>query len=365
MIFIRMQAANDSGDLNDLRAFTTPEMFAAVKLDLQERGPRRSAPTSSASTPKCSTSPRKPTAGRQRPLPRPDPRGDGRRRRAVRRGLAPGQAHRRQPRVGDRRHPAGGRPPAGLKLFVVTGASRGMGAALAEQRPADAGHPVPLLCLSRRRRARSGAPRAAARPCEQWQADLAEPVAVAARLQAWLAARDGRPLRPGHADQQRRRADADRPARGLQRRGALGGPARRPRGAAGADRGVPARHRRAGAASGACSTSRPASAGGRWPDRRPTAPPRPAWTTCRVPSRSTRPCRQRRQDRLARAGRDRHRHAVAAAQAAAPRLPGSADLRRAEGNRAADLRQDAAARVLAFLGRADFGTAPVADVRDA
>jgi predicted lipid-binding transport protein (Tim44 family) len=33
-----MQAANDSADLNDLRAFTTPEMFAAIKLDLQERG---------------------------------------------------------------------------------------------------------------------------------------------------------------------------------------------------------------------------------------------------------------------------------------------------------------------------------------
>jgi predicted lipid-binding transport protein (Tim44 family) len=38
MIFIRMQAANDSADLNDLRQFTTPEMFAAVKLDLQDRG---------------------------------------------------------------------------------------------------------------------------------------------------------------------------------------------------------------------------------------------------------------------------------------------------------------------------------------
>jgi predicted lipid-binding transport protein (Tim44 family) len=37
LIFIRMQAANDVADLNDLRAFTTPEMFAAVKLDLQER----------------------------------------------------------------------------------------------------------------------------------------------------------------------------------------------------------------------------------------------------------------------------------------------------------------------------------------
>ena len=38
MIFIRMQTANDSADLNDLRTFTTPEMFAAVKLELQERG---------------------------------------------------------------------------------------------------------------------------------------------------------------------------------------------------------------------------------------------------------------------------------------------------------------------------------------
>jgi predicted lipid-binding transport protein (Tim44 family) len=37
MIFIRMQAANDSGDLNDLRAFTTPEMFASLKVDLQDR----------------------------------------------------------------------------------------------------------------------------------------------------------------------------------------------------------------------------------------------------------------------------------------------------------------------------------------
>ena len=39
MIFIRLQAANDAGDLNDLRAFTTPEMFAAIRLELQERGP--------------------------------------------------------------------------------------------------------------------------------------------------------------------------------------------------------------------------------------------------------------------------------------------------------------------------------------
>jgi predicted lipid-binding transport protein (Tim44 family) len=39
MIFIRMQAANDAADVNDLRNFTTPELFADLRLDLQERGP--------------------------------------------------------------------------------------------------------------------------------------------------------------------------------------------------------------------------------------------------------------------------------------------------------------------------------------
>jgi predicted lipid-binding transport protein (Tim44 family) len=38
LIFIRMQAANDLGDLDDLRNFMTPEMFAAARLDLQDRG---------------------------------------------------------------------------------------------------------------------------------------------------------------------------------------------------------------------------------------------------------------------------------------------------------------------------------------
>ena len=37
LIFIRMQAANDKADLDDLRQFATPEMFAVFKLDLQER----------------------------------------------------------------------------------------------------------------------------------------------------------------------------------------------------------------------------------------------------------------------------------------------------------------------------------------
>lgn len=36
-IFIRLQAANDAADLEDLRKFTTPELFASLRLDLQER----------------------------------------------------------------------------------------------------------------------------------------------------------------------------------------------------------------------------------------------------------------------------------------------------------------------------------------
>ena len=39
MIFIRLQAANDIADLDDLRRFTTPELFASLRLELQERGP--------------------------------------------------------------------------------------------------------------------------------------------------------------------------------------------------------------------------------------------------------------------------------------------------------------------------------------
>jgi len=38
MVFIRMQAANDAGNIDDLRKFTTPELFASLRLDLQERG---------------------------------------------------------------------------------------------------------------------------------------------------------------------------------------------------------------------------------------------------------------------------------------------------------------------------------------
>jgi predicted lipid-binding transport protein (Tim44 family) len=37
--FVRLQTANDARNLDDIREFTTPEMFAEVKLQMDERGP--------------------------------------------------------------------------------------------------------------------------------------------------------------------------------------------------------------------------------------------------------------------------------------------------------------------------------------
>ncbi|NJD88711.1 MAG: Tim44 domain-containing protein [Betaproteobacteria bacterium] len=36
--FIRLQAANDAGDLDDIRDFTTPEMFAEIAMQVRDRG---------------------------------------------------------------------------------------------------------------------------------------------------------------------------------------------------------------------------------------------------------------------------------------------------------------------------------------
>jgi len=36
--FIRLQAANDAGNLDDIREFTSPEMFAEIKMEMAERG---------------------------------------------------------------------------------------------------------------------------------------------------------------------------------------------------------------------------------------------------------------------------------------------------------------------------------------
>ncbi|WP_082549202.1 SDR family NAD(P)-dependent oxidoreductase [Rhizobacter sp. Root404] len=78
---------------------------------------------------------------------------------------------------------------SGRKLFVLTGASRGMGAALAEQLIAP---DHVLLCIARRHNDGLAAQaEAAGVRCEQWALDLAEPVGAAARLQGWLGALDG------------------------------------------------------------------------------------------------------------------------------------------------------------------------------
>jgi len=36
--FVRLQAANDAGNMEDIRQFTTPEMYAEVQMEYQERG---------------------------------------------------------------------------------------------------------------------------------------------------------------------------------------------------------------------------------------------------------------------------------------------------------------------------------------
>ena len=72
-------------------------------------------------------------------------------------------------------------------LTVLTGASRGMGLAMAGQLLA-AGHQ--LLCISRKTNDTLAAQASAAgASCEQWPQDLAQAETAAARLQTWLAAR--------------------------------------------------------------------------------------------------------------------------------------------------------------------------------
>jgi NAD(P)-dependent dehydrogenase (short-subunit alcohol dehydrogenase family) len=73
-------------------------------------------------------------------------------------------------------------------LTILTGASRGMGHAMAEQLLA-AGHD--LLCISRKTSDDLAAKAAqAGRQCEQWPQDLARAENAAARLETWLKSQD-------------------------------------------------------------------------------------------------------------------------------------------------------------------------------
>ena len=248
-------------------------------------------------------------------------------------------------------------------LFVLTGASRGLGAAMAEQL-LEPHHQ--LLCLSRKtsEALAANAARTGAR-LEQWPIDLAQPVEAAARLQAWLqrldAARFGTATlinnagviaRVGALDDDR---DADLSAAlrvGLEAPLLLSAAFLR------ATRAWPAQRRVLNISSG---LGRRAMAG------------------------SAAYC-------AAKAGMDHFSRAVALDEAQRERparivslAPGVIDTDMQVQLRAADAAgfpeqgnfiklktggqltspQDAAARVLAWLGRADFGANPVADVRDA
>ena len=80
--------------------------------------------------------------------------------------------------------------PTPTPITIITGASRGLGLAIAQALLAR-GHR--LLTLQRQPNAALAASPAspaspASAPVEQWALDLAEPVAAAARLQAWVAA---------------------------------------------------------------------------------------------------------------------------------------------------------------------------------
>ncbi|GAC1605922.1 MAG: SDR family oxidoreductase [Ramlibacter sp.] len=73
-------------------------------------------------------------------------------------------------------------------LTILTGASRGMGHAMAQQLIA-AGHD--LLCISRKTNdTLAGLATQAGVACEQWAHDLARPESAAAKLETWLSRRD-------------------------------------------------------------------------------------------------------------------------------------------------------------------------------
>lgn len=79
--------------------------------------------------------------------------------------------------------------PTSSRLTILTGASRGMGLAMAQQLLAD-GHA--LLTLARHPSAALAAQaQAAGASLTQWPVDLADAAATSARLRQWLAGQDG------------------------------------------------------------------------------------------------------------------------------------------------------------------------------
>src|SRR3954452_7755598 len=74
------------------------------------------------------------------------------------------------------------------KLYIVTGTSRGLGAAIAERLLAP---DTVLLCISRHvNAALADKAKTTEAPLEQWPRDLANAAPVAEQLETWLGARD-------------------------------------------------------------------------------------------------------------------------------------------------------------------------------
>jgi NAD(P)-dependent dehydrogenase (short-subunit alcohol dehydrogenase family) len=250
------------------------------------------------------------------------------------------------------------------QLFIVTGASRGMGAAIAEQ--LLSGTDRTLIGISRRaNEALAAKAEAVGATCEQWTMDLAEPLAVAARLESRLGALDASAFAS---------ASLINNAGTLTRIGALERCTSEELSAA----------LRAGLEAPLLLTAAFLRATAAWPGER------------RVLNISSGLGRRAMAGQAtycaAKAGMDHLSRAVALDQAELPHgakvvslAPGVIDtdmqtqLRSADGagfpdqgnfvrlKEAGQLTSthDAAARVVAYLERADFGASPVADVRDA
>jgi benzil reductase ((S)-benzoin forming) len=248
-------------------------------------------------------------------------------------------------------------------LFVITGASRGLGRAMAEQL-LRGGHK--LLCISRHSDPQlAERARAAGAELEQWQLDLAQPVAAAARLSEWL-----RNIQPDTFDQ----------AALINNAGTVG----RPRPLSEADAGELAQALRVGLEAPMLLTGAFLGATRRWRAERKVLNISSGLGRSAMGSQAPY-C-------AAKAGMDHFSRAVALEEKAAPHgakivslAPGVIDtdmqvqLResdagmfpdrvrfeklKAEGHLDSPLA--AAAKVLKFLDRADFGSHPVADVREA
>jgi hypothetical protein len=155
-------------------------------------------------------------------------------------------------------------------LTIITGASRGLGLALAEQRLRE-GHRV--LAIARR------APALQHASLTAWTEDLADPAPVALKLELWLGQIEPHSIASASLVNNAGVVSALAPLGGITA-GDLSNALRV---------GLEAPMLLASAfLRASCCSSRRVWAGVRWPVARRTARPRPAWTIWRAPSRSKR-----------------------------------------------------------------------------